>query len=114
MAPSPPSAFLASSWNGKQLPFVCPTLRIRIRFVSRDYFLLGGALMSAICCAVVVLQSKEPQTHLGARLLSGSGKKNSRRCLEEKGFGYFFEGTFLPEPRTWGESLLRAAWEQVA
>lgn len=39
-------------------------------------------------------------------MLSGSGKESPLWCLECKGFGYFFEGKFLPEQRAWSESLL--------
>ena len=75
-------------------------------FVPYDYFLLGDTFRRAICFVVKVLQSGEQHAHLGARLLSGSGKKSPLWCLEYKGFGYFFEGKFLPEQKAWSESLL--------
>lgn len=54
---------------------------------------------------VKALQSRAQQTHLGARLLSRSGKKSPLQCLERKGFGSLSEEKH-PPGRTAGAEIL--------
>lgn len=107
---SPSSSIFTSSQNGKHFPFVDTALQTWL--VPYHYFLLGGTFGKAVCFVVQVPQSRAQHTHLGAGLLSGSGKKSPFQYLEHKGFVWLFiwkEVPFRKDNLGWDPSQSRPA-----
>lgn len=75
-------------------------------FVPYTYFLFGGTFRKAIGFVVKVLHKLSTANSFRSQAVSDGRKKIPLQCLGWKGFGYLFEGEFLPEEGSFSQSKL--------